>query len=820
MKDASVSYRILGAIMCIFVWVTGCSDSFFGYTVSTAVGANGSVTPTNATVASGNTTQLTVTPDAGYAIGTVTGCGGTLTGSTYTTGVITANCTVNANFTRITYTVSTAVGANGSVTPTNATVASGNTTQLTVTPDAGYAIGTVTGCGGTLTGSTYTTGVITANCTVSANFTRITYTVSTAVGANGSVTPTNATVASGNTTQLTVTPGTGYTIGTVTGCGGTLAGSTYTTGVITANCTVSASFTLLPPATAATPVLTYTPIKTFQFTWADVPDATFYRLIEQADTGLGFVQVSSDIVQGTQTIDHIVPLYSRLNARYVLQSCNGGGCTDSSSVSVSGSLASSVGYVKASNADTFDLFGFSVSLSADGNTLAVGALLERSNATGIGGDQNDNSASSGAGAVYVFTRNGVNWSQQAYVKASNTDDGDGFGAIVSLAGDGNTLAVSSNAESSSATGVNGNQSDNSAALAGAVYIYTRNGATWSQQAYVKASNTEANDQFGNAVSLSGDGNTLAVGAIGEDSNATGINGNESDNSAVNSAGAVYIYTRNGATWSQQAYVKASNTEANDQFGYSVSLSGDGNTLAVGAIGEDSSGTGINGNESDNSAVNSAGATYIFSRSGTTWSQQAYVKASNTEANDQFGFSVSLSGDGNTLSVGATGEDSNATGINGNENDNSASGSAGAVYIFTRSGVAWGQQAYVKASNTEADDDFGYAVSLSSDGNTLAVGARWEDSNATGLNGIESDNSASNGAGAVYLFTRNGTTWVQQAYVKASNTDVGDWFGASIHLASDGDTLVVGAINERSNATGLNGDQSNNSVTSAGAVYLY
>ena len=115
-------------------------------------------------------------------------------------------------------------------------------------------------------------------------------------------------------------------------------------------------------------------------------------------------------------------------------------------------------------------FGLSVALAADGNTLAVGATAEGSRATGINGDQSDRSAAN-SGAVYVFTRSDGIWTQQAYVKASNTDASDQFGASVALAADGNTLAVGANAEGSSATGINGDQSDNSASLSGAVYLY-------------------------------------------------------------------------------------------------------------------------------------------------------------------------------------------------------------------------------------------------------------------------------------------------------------------------------------------------------------
>src|SRR6266567_4289233 len=271
----------------------------------------------------------------------------------------------------------------------------------------------------------------------------------------------------------------------------------------------------------------------------------------------------------------------------------------------------------------------------------------------------------------------------------------------------------------------------------------------------------------------------------------------------------------------QAYVKASNTGAADEFGFAVALSIDGNTLVVGAPGEASAGI-----ETDNSALG-AGAVYVYLRSGTTWTQQAYIKASNPEAGDQFGASVALSDNGNTLAVGATGEDSALPGVTaGNVSEvtagNTAPG-AGAVYVFTRSGTTWTQQAYVKASNTDADDQFGISVALNSDGNTLAVGTTGEDSALTGVRaGIVDETTAGNaapGAGAVYVFTRVGTAWAQEAYIKASNTGVLDLFGLSVSLSGDGDILAVGAIGESSAATGIGGNQTDNSAADAGAVYV-
>ena len=213
-----------------------------------------------------------------------------------------------------------------------------------------------------------------------------------------------------------------------------------------------------PPATeqlpsAVQPVLDITAIKTFRFSWEDVALATSYRLLENADGISGFTQVGQDIQAGVETTDLTVALYKRTNASYVIQSCNAAGCVDSDPLFVSGALTEAIGYIKASNTDFLDRFGVSVALSADGNTLAVGADGEANSATGINGDQADNSFRN-SGAVYVFSRNGSLWEQQAYIKASNPDPFDTFGESVSLSADGNTLAVGASGESSSATGIN------------------------------------------------------------------------------------------------------------------------------------------------------------------------------------------------------------------------------------------------------------------------------------------------------------------------------------------------------------------------------
>ncbi len=405
-------------------------------------------------------------------------------------------------------------------------------------------------------------------------------------------------------------------------------------------------------------------------------------------------------------------------------------------------------------------------------------------------------------ACYPITIDPI--AQQAYLKASNTGAGDGFGLSVAVSGD--TAVIGAFLEASNATGVDGNQADNSAGGSGAAYVFTRSGTTWTQQAYLKASNTGEFDRFGISVAVSGD--TVVVGSQNESSNATGVGGDQGNNLTPES-GAVYVFTRTGGTWAQQAYLKASNTGEYDHFGYSVSVSGD--TAVIGAYGERSTATGVGGNQADNGALDS-GAAYVFTRTGGTWTQQAYLKASNTGVEDYFGQSVAVSGD--TAVIGAYAEDNNAIGVDGNQADNSAP-TSGAAYVFSRSGTTWTQQAYLKSGSLQFDDRFGHSVAVS--GDTAVIGAYQEDSNATGVGGNQANNSASN-SGAAYVFMRSGTTWTQQAYLKASNTAVNDFFGHSV--AVSGDTAVIGASGEDSNATGVGGNQADNTAGGSGAAYIF
>jgi FG-GAP repeat protein len=413
--------------------------------------------------------------------------------------------------------------------------------------------------------------------------------------------------------------------------------------------------------------------------------------------------------------------------------------------------------------------------------------------------------------------------QIAYMKASNAEAYDHFGCgggnqghtgnSIALSSDGSTMAIGAPFEGSGARGINGNQNDNSTYASGAVYVFSRQGDSWTQQAYIKASNPGQSDHFGSSVALSRDGNTMAVSAYWEASAATGVDGNQNDNS-IPEAGAVYIFTRTGSAWTQQAYIKASNTgragEADafgdgDQFGFSIALSGDGNTVAVGAPTEDSAAQQINGNSSDDSAQ-SAGAVYVFTRTGRTWAQQAYLKTAHAEAGDLFGFSVALSFDGNTLAAAAFDEDGAGKGVNP-PHDN-LSGNSGALYVFARQNGNWSQQAYIKASKGEMSDGFGFATAISEDGNTIAVGAGDEACLTPGVDppGCADDAPPGRGAniwvGAAYVFARNGTTWTEQAFLKANNARPYSSFGVRLALSGDGNTVAVTAALEDSAGQGV------------------
>jgi len=339
----------------------------------------------------------------------------------------------------------------------------------------------------------------------------------------------------------------------------------------------------------------------------------------------------------------------------------------------------------AGDAASYDYLGYAVDLDAD---------------TAVAGAYGENSA---VGSAYVFTRTGTSWAQQAKLTPSGGAAMDYFGCAVAVDGD---------------TAVVGSFGDDSGK--GSAYVFTRSGTSWSQQAKLTASDGAASDYFGYSVAVSGD--SVVVGARQDDT----------------SRGSAYVFTRSGTSWSQQAKLTAGDGAQGDWFGQSVAL--DGDTAAVGAVYDDNT-----------------GSAYVFTRSGASWSQQAKVTASDAAGGDNFGQAVGI--DGDDLAVGADG----------------GGGGGGAAYVFVRSGASWGQQAKLTAADAESGDAFGYSVGI--DGDRIVAGARYED-------------EAGGNAGSAYVFERSGTSWSQQDKLMADDAAAGDELGYAV--AVDGGSVLAGA----------------------------
>ena len=517
----------------------------------------------------------------------------------------------------------------------------------------------------------------------------------------------------------------------------------------------------------------------------------------------------------------------------------------------------------------YDYFGWSVGIDRD--TVVVGAYYEDHDA---GGAEYKNAA----GSAYVFTRHGTEWSQQQKLVASDrygytlspssyAGYGDQFGHAVAINGD--TIVVGARYEDHDADG------ENSKTNAGSAYVFVRNGSgVWSQQQKIVAGDRRRSDDFGWSVAV--DADTVIVGARYQDYDA-------GDKNSKSDAGAAYIFTRTGSTWSQQQKIVASDRASGDYFGHAVAV--DGDAVIVGAYGEDDGLTGVK---------SLVGAVYVFTRAGTVWSQQKKLGALDGGAGDYLGFAVGFSGD--TVVAGAYRQDTGfsnagaayffvtADGVCDNTKRNSCrvgtaddaaeaddtdqykwrcTGEAGAddsavcsvlkskvkvgvcdnavrfgcsvgeANIASRAAVGtnweWKcdgpaggslspkcsmpradvravlkvEEGKVQASDKAASDQFGYAVAI--DGDTAVVGARYEDEDASGGNN-------KNNAGAAYIFTRTNSVWSQQAKLVASDRAANDHFGSSV--AVDGDTVVVGAWYEDHNADG------EKSSSAAGAAYVF
>ncbi|MCG6167234.1 putative Ig domain-containing protein [Leptospira sanjuanensis] len=466
------------------------------------------------------------------------------------------------------------------------------------------------------------------------------------------------------------------------------------------------------------------------------------------------------------------------------------------------------------------------------------------------------SNSSGSSSVSIqISVDALNAEWESFLKAPNPDSSDTSGGFdLDLSGD--TLVLGICGEDSAQTGIiqspfvglTSAGDDDSAAGAGAAYVFRRTGTAWALEAYLKAPNAEANDQFGCSVAISGD--TIVVGARAEDGGNSAILHSPfagltpaGDDDTLSSSGAAYVYRRTGTVWGLEAYLKAPNADLGDQFGTSVSISGD--RIGVGA-GQERGGLGtiiqapapgFTG-ATDNDSTPTSGAIYIFERTGTTWTWDAYIKAPNVETGDLFGLKFKIRGD--TLIAGAISEDSGNTTIQNSlgpslttVGDDDSLSNSGAVYVFRKTGANWAFESYLKAPNADNSDQFGASLDLSEDGNVAVVGAYNEDSaqttisNSLGANlTTAGDDDSASAAGAVYVFRRTGTVWAFEVYLKSPNIEANDNFGRSVSIS--GDMIVAGAAGEDSAQTGVlhspatlaGPGADDDSVSNSGAAYVF
>lgn len=495
--------------------------------------------------------------------------------------------------------------------------------------------------------------------------------------------------------------------------------------------------------------------------WVNTVFVSFVRSTDVATVDLS----TQSVTLSDNQVSEAISLEIGEDTTITLDVTSGSGDVEQSySVELSRSERSdlSTTYFKASNTDASDLFGSAI--AADGNTIVVGAYQEESTSQN---DESNNLAEAGAGAVYVFDYSGT-WAQTGYIKRDTSiKEGDEFGRSVAIEGD--TLVV----------GAPGAES---------VHVYTRSSSgIWNHDQALVASDAsvDQNYEFGFSVSL--EGNYLIVGAPAK----------------TTDQGAVYIFEWNGETWVADGDPRASDTGG--RFGEVVQLN-DVSSNPEFIVGAPQANTG-------------QGEIFVYELDNSTWSQTANLDAlENIGDGDNYGASVSILND--RIAVGAPGEssDGNGDGISPSSSSDDSNPDTGAVYLYKRNSQGqWDLlDQFIKAPNVGEGMKFGSSVVLSAD--MLAVGAPFEDSNATRLGGDDDDTSSpDSGAVYVYEYARETGVWTLGTYVKSPESFTLDHFGASLFFS--GDNLVVGAQDEDSNSTGVE-SMIGSGASQAGAVYLY
>lgn len=548
-------------------------------------------------------------------------------------------------------------------------------------------------------------------------------------------------------------------------------------------------------------------IGTLALEWPAAGGATFYRVLQRSSAGGEFAVVADSLNATSFSAQLPVHLTDWASLTFKIEACNTGGCVESQTAGLFDLATQLIGFVKASNPEAGDLFGRKLVLSSDGNILAIGATGEDGdNAT----DASNNNATD-AGAVYVFVRSGATWVQEARLKAAVVDQGDSFGASLALSADGSRLVVGAPGEDSGAFGPNA-ADDNNLPGSGAAYVFARQApasaqragdlvrvpSAWAQEAFLKPTSRQSNGRFGYSVGMSEDGRSVAVGSI----------------RASVFQGGVSVFEEVTGQWAETAVISQPDPRAGG-FGLALAMSGDGKTLVIGAPEEEQS-----------------GAVYLFQRESVNWVQQARLSSpaspdAPADAKQLFGEALALSRDGRVLAVGAPGDVRTFGGVFADlpPGNNSWTRDVGAVHVYKKVGADWVPDAYIKASNSASEQFFGQSVALSGDGTLLAIGAPGEFGVAKGVALTPSEqgdaDTVFSAAGATYTFRRVTSGWVAERYVKASNTDSFDAFGACVSLSADGKTLAVGADAEDSLSSGVGGAQGNpDEFRLVGAAYIY
>lgn len=539
------------------------------------------------------------------------------------------------------------------------------------------------------------------------------------------------------------------------------------------------SFNMLPIAGHTTQP------KMFTFQWSKSENATNYTLCEKDVTeqdNCKPLQEQAASVDDVQRLDYFFPqLLTASNIsdkHYFIKATNSSGSVLSAEKTIDlAEMSSAVGYLKAINIDAHDHFGKHIAISADGSTIAISASHD---------DAIDNTKID-AGAVYVYKKQENGWSDPSYLTASNVQAGDNFGISVAINDNGTALIVG--AYQQSTEGLNTPTGNNYYNGTGAAYIFDFVDDQWVESGFLKAPNQNSGDNFGVDVSISGDGQLVAVGAAQEAS----ISQADPDNNIFRGAGAAYVFKKEGDSWSQNAtYLKSLSPNFYTFFGARLALSSDGRYLAVASILENS---GLAESPTDNSGSGS-GAVFVFEQNNGSWGTPQYLKASNIGASDNFGMSLSFSGDGSTLAIGAPNEDSNNA-----ETPNDDGEDVGAVYLFNKNNDNdWMQSAYIKPSTIQNNARFS-SVSLSNDGSILAVGS-----------------PLASVGGEVELFKKTNDVWQSQFIFKSKNPDANNNFGEFVKLSASGNSLMVSEYSDDSSTdVASDGDKS---AQDAGAVYIY